>query len=80
MYQPGAIPARLEELPAFLARELQEISRRSQLVDYIVLDTLYAAPKRIVDGMIVKADGATWNPGAGAGAYIYRGAAWHLLG
>jgi hypothetical protein len=80
MYQPGAIPARLEELPAFLARELQEISRRSQLVDYIVLDTLYAAPKRIVEGMIVKADGATWNPGQGAGTYERVNSAWVKLG
>jgi hypothetical protein len=80
MYQPNAVPEDPKALAAYLRSELQIIAQQFATVDGIVLPTLYAAPKRILDGMIVKADGATWNPGAGAGAYIYRGAAWHLLG
>ena len=39
-----------------------------------------AAPAKAYDGMVVYADGATWNPGAGKGIYRYDGAAWNLLG
>ena len=53
--------------------------RLSQPMDYIALKTLYAAPKRIFDGMIVKADGTTWNPGSGAGIYAMVGASWVKL-
>ncbi len=41
---------------------------------------LYAAPARVKEGMIVLADGTTWNPGSGAGFYGYYGGAWHKLG
>jgi hypothetical protein len=78
MYAPGVLPA---DAPAWLARELRAISTAmAGSSPYVLLDTLYAAPKKIVDGMCVKADGTTWNPGSGAGVYVYRGAAWHFLG
>ena len=49
-------------------------------MDKIRLDPQYAAPEKPRDGMILVADGTTWNPGSGAGAYCYYGAAWHFLG
>jgi hypothetical protein len=33
--------------------------------------TLHEPPSKLVDGMIRKADGTNWNPGAGAGTYVY---------
>lgn len=45
------------------------------------LDVLYAAPARPVAGLVVYADGVTWNPGAGEGIYRYNLAgAWVLVG
>jgi len=47
---------------------------------YFYLDILYAAPPKPAEGMVVMADGVTWNPGAGRGVYCYHGAAWAFLG
>ena len=43
------------------------------------LKELTGAPAT-VDGKIVYADGSTWNPGSGEGAYIYYNSAWNYLG
>lgn len=65
-----------------LKAELGNLQRWTEqpTVPILTLETLYAAPARLEDGMIVKADGVTWNPGAGPGVYCYYGAAWNLLG
>ena len=77
-YKTGAIPA---DAPAWLVRELRSISQAwEQSSRYLMLDTLYAAPERLIEGMVVKADGTAWDPGSGAGFYGYRGGAWHFLG
>jgi len=69
---------------ATLRQELQTAlqtiaAEQAQQSEYYALTTLYAAPKRILEGMIVKADGATWNPGSGAGVYARVGGAWVKL-
>lgn len=77
-YRIGNIPA---DAPAWLVNELRKIQQDAQgEVDYLRLRTLYAAPDRIYTGMVVEADGTSWNPGAGAGTYIYRAGAWVKLG
>lgn len=47
---------------------------------FLLLATSYKAPEKPQDGMIVKADGTRWNPGAGAGFYGYYGSTWVKLG
>ena len=80
-YNPRPVPLRTEDLARFLTEELQFIARElTQSVQYLLLDTLYAPPKKLIEGMIAKADGTTWNPGSGAGVYSYRAAAWRFLG
>ena len=81
MYRAGPIEeGGLPALAASLRAELERLALAlSQPTDYLALNTLYAAPKRIFDGMIVKADGTTWNPGAGAGVYVHTGGAWARL-
>lgn len=77
-YIIGAIPG---DAPDWLRRELRAISEAiSGRVPYIVLDTMYGAPKKLIDGMVIKADGTSFNPGSGAGVYCYRGGAWRFLG
>jgi len=82
MYQPGNLDASsLQSLAESMRIELGKIAlQSSQPINYLALNTIYEAPKRIFEGMIVKADGSTWNPGSGAGCYMYRGGAWQLLG
>jgi hypothetical protein len=68
-------------LPGFLRQELLGIKQSlEQGSDAFYLTTLYAAPKKIKEGQIIKADGVTYNPGSGAGVYCYRGGAWTFLG
>lgn len=78
MYRPGNLdPASLDALVQSLRLEFAQLALQfSQPSDYLALNTLYAAPKRIFDGMVIKADGATFNPGSGAGIYARVGAAW----
>jgi len=81
MYTPSAVPADPAGIPAFLTRELAVLSQALlSALPFVLLDTLYVAPKKPREGMVVKADGTTWNPGSGAGFYGYRAGAWRFLG
>lgn len=80
-YTPGNVPNDAASLAAFLRLELSNIAQAMDTSnERITLNTLYAAPEKHREGTCALADGVTWNPGAGAGVYVYRGAAWHLLG
>lgn len=83
MYQPKPPPINpdVAALAQYTGEELQALAQ-SQLdtVDYVHLNVLYAAPARPRAGLMVEADGTSWNPGAGAGTYIYRAGAWVKLG
>lgn len=68
-----------QSLPEELGR-LREFSRQPTF-PLMFLEVLYAAPAIASAGMIVYADGTTWNPGAGEGVYRYSlGGAWVHLG
>lgn len=80
MYRIGNLPA---DAPDWLVRELRALQEaQNSAVDGIELNTLYAPPKKLKEGLIVKADGTTWKPNGtgGAGTYQYRGGTWVLLG
>lgn len=81
MYQPGNIDSSsVQGLANSLRLELEKLALQlSQPIDYYALNTLYAQPKRVFEGMVVKADGTTWNPGSGAGVYARVGGAWVKL-
>jgi len=49
-------------------------------VDSVQLNVLSSAPDNPATGMIAFADGAGWNPGLGAGPYIYMGSWWLYMG
>lgn len=81
MFQPMVLPRDPALLAAAVEQELQRLAlQMAEPADYVTLKTLYAAPTRPREGMLVLADGTTWNPGSGAGVYVYRGAAWNFLG
>lgn len=80
-YVPTPAPTDAAQLQAWIQRELLAISQAwEQPQQFLMLNTLYEAPKKVREGMVVKADGTTWNPGSGAGFYGHRGGAWHFLG
>lgn len=81
MYATPNVPADVKQLPEFLSQELKNLAAALDgYQDSILLKTLYAPPSRIRPGMMVLADGTSWNPGSGAGVYAYYGGAWHFLG
>ena len=81
MYQPRIVPIEPDDIPRFLNEELPRISREmSGASDYIMLNVLNVAPDKPRAGMLVEADGTNWDPGSGAGTYIYRSGAWVKLG
>lgn len=81
MYQPRAVPANPADLPEFLQQELINLARASlEGSPFLSLEMLYVAPAKPRDGMLVLADGTSWNPGSGAGFYGYRAGAWRFLG
>lgn len=81
MYQPRAVPPNPAELPAFLQQELLNIARATlEGNQFLSLEMLYVAPAKPRDGMLVLADGTSWNPGSGGGFYGYRAGAWRFLG
>ncbi len=80
-YVPGVVPTDPKEIPAFLKQELDKIATALQSPnDMMRMNTLYAYPNKYRAGDHILADGATLNPGSGAGTYRYNGATWVHLG
>jgi len=77
MYQPTNPPNPSDPAQAWAMREHLELSRYlSGPQDYVILAVLHKEPARPREGMFVLADGTDWNPGAGAGRYLFLGGAW----
>jgi hypothetical protein len=83
MYTVSTLPESADprELAQFFMQELEEISGVfTRLQGGELLEKVHKEPAKLRDGLVVLADGTDWNPGSGAGAYCYYGAAWHFLG
>jgi hypothetical protein len=81
MYAPTPVPESAAELPGYLSRELQALAQSlAGTQDFLILQTLHVEPAKPREGMVVKADGTDWDPGAGAGFYGYDTGAWVQLG
>ena len=60
-----------------LGKIMQSLTEQTE----VELRPSFRAPDKPREGMIVYADGVKWNPGAGKGAYVYKGTGgWVLLG
>jgi hypothetical protein len=81
MYSPGIVPNAANSIPGFLENELHRVAEAMNgAVPFAQIEMSYAAPAKLRDGMIVLADGTSWNPGSGGGFYGYRAGAWRFLG
>lgn len=63
----------------WLVEQIQRLEDYINDPDIVKTQVLYVAPTKPREGMIVIADGTKWNPGAGAGTYVYRAAAWRKM-
>lgn len=80
-YVPSQMPpiSDVEELRRWVQDEFSRLAMTLTVVDNVTYNILYTAPLGPVDGMVVFADGTTWNPGSGRGLYEYRTASWVKL-
>ena len=76
-YSPQPLPREEKELPRFFYDELKRISVLLELLASGQIDASNAAPDRPREGMIRLADGTNWNPGHGAGLYVYFNSIWY---
>lgn len=81
VYVPSVPPdfADTDRLREWLMEELRRIALEGSETVALELRQVGRAPDKPREGMIVSANGTTWNPGAGAGAYEYKGGAWVKL-
>lgn len=80
-YVPKPVPSDPKDIPDYLRNELQSLSAALvQGDEFLLLRMRYTAPGKPRDGMVVLADGVSFNPGSGAGYYGYRAGSWRFLG
>jgi hypothetical protein len=77
---PGFDNEELRRAMDYVREELQALSSSLVETTSLELRTTNQAPLKPRNGMIVAADGTNWNPGAGAGTYIYQSGTWVKLG
>jgi hypothetical protein len=77
--QPPTGLQNLEELRQWLQDELRNIALAINETQVVDLRPSFRPPDRIRDGMIIFADGTSFNPGAGRGAYERRSGNWVKL-
>lgn len=80
-YIPQQVPSldSVEELRSWVQQEFFRVAQGAQISERVTFNILYAAPPDPVAGMLVFADGTTWNPGSGRGLYEYRTSSWVKL-
>ena len=78
-YTPDDVPRNASpELRDYLNQEFNKLADVLGQ-EVIIVQIRSAAPAKPFNGMLVYADGANWNPGAGLGFYGYENGAWVKL-
>lgn len=70
-YNPQIPPQSVDDLVMFISEELVRIAQAYNNKIDGQHDILYKSPIRVKPGMVVYADGTSWNPGGGEGLYRY---------
>lgn len=79
-YQPGDPPDDPVQMQRFLREELAKLKAAYDALAAGFAPVVYAYPAKPRAGMLRNFDGATVNPGSGAGLYRYDGTTWRFLG
>lgn len=78
-YYPEVPPIENDQLGTYLLDELIRISAQLELLASGQIDKTSKEPDKPREGMIRLANGDNWNPGLGAGLYIYMFGSWHKI-
>lgn len=77
---PNASSPEGRALLVYLQRELNAIAMAMATIEATQYTLLGREPTKPRAGLVVAADGVGWNPGSGAGLYVYTVAgAWALV-
>lgn len=68
-----------QHLVEWMERELRTLAQTLQSNTILPTDQLHAAPAKPRVGMVAYADGSDWDPGNGAGLYVYKSGGWQFL-
>ena len=71
----GEPPEDMEAFKQWVIENFRRMEEYSIDPDIVKTQVLYVEPKKKREGLIVIADGTSWNPGSGAGTYVYRSGA-----
>lgn len=71
----------LESLRSFVVQEFQRLALdlETNQVESLQLVERYSAPVKPREGLVVFADGTSWDPGSGRGVYVYSSSVWVKL-
>lgn len=72
-------PSDPESFRLWVVEQLRRIEDAAIDPILLVTQTLDQAPVKLREGTIAIADGTNWDPGSGAGTYVYRGATWRKM-
>lgn len=82
MYTPSPVPrGDLAALENYIESELQRLANdlEANIIAKVQLAETFVVPIKPRDGLLVFADGTSWNPGSGRGVYVYSSSAWVKL-
>lgn len=82
MYTVSPVPrGDLAALENYLESELQHLANdlEANIMAKVQLVEIFLEPSKPRDGLLVFADGSSWNPGSGRGVYVYSSSAWVKL-
>ncbi len=79
IYIPENVPEKYDSI--WLQKELQRIADllNEPELPLITYSIVHVEPSKKREGMVVNADGIDWNPGYGAGLYIYLNSEWNKI-
>ena len=78
-YSPEAVPEDREEWQRFLNEEFRKVAFMFELLLEGNNEIRGTEPEKPRDGMLVFANGTTWDPGSGRGFYGRENGAWIKL-
>ena len=67
---------------SYMSRQFRNLAATLEAfqVNWVQMTVVHNEPDKPRAGMMVEVDGTNWDPGSGAGLYIYRGGAWTRIG
>lgn len=66
-------------LPQWLYDELSQVAQAMAQPTDVIFEENFTPPASPKEGMVLLADGTSWDPGSGRGLYLYSSGAWVKL-